>query len=118
MRTFSRPTRGAPNDLAGEGDAGVVIGEHGDFERQADDIHDAQSLQKVQPATQALDARGIWVDQAFASYTHSRGKRGALHQPADRVLPNDGMNVSRSAGVGIVRDARIAPSSSTIPARI
>jgi hypothetical protein len=31
---------------------------------------------------------------------------------------NDGMNVSRSAGVGIVRDARIAPSSSTIPARI
>ena len=31
---------------------------------------------------------------------------------------NDGKNVSRSPGVGMVRDARIAPSWSTIPARI
>src|SRR5678815_4737438 len=41
------PTRSTPNNLAGQGDAGVVIGEHGDLKRQADNIHDAQSLQEV-----------------------------------------------------------------------
>ena len=80
------PARRAPHDLAGQGDACVVIGEYRHFQRQADDIHDAQSLQVVQRAAQAFDARGVGVDQAFTAHAHSGGKGRALHQPADGVL--------------------------------
>ena len=38
------PARRAPHDLAGQGDARVVIGEYRHFQRQAHDIRDAQSL--------------------------------------------------------------------------
>src|SRR5450759_2145301 len=75
MSTFSRP-RAAP----------IVIGEHRHLERQADEIHDAQSLEEMQRAAQAFDAGGVGVDQAFTAHTRSGGKLRALHTQPDDVL--------------------------------
>ena len=71
----------------------------------------------MQRARQNFDARAVRVDDAFAAHAHAGGKRGGFEQPADGVVQR-GRKPSRSAGVSMVREARMAPCSSTMPALI
>ena len=78
--------RGAPDHLAGERDARIVIGENGDFEGQADEIHDAQSLEEMHGAGKGFDARAVGIDDALAADADSGGERGGFQQPADGIV--------------------------------